>query len=480
MKKKRLNTNVPIIFQKLNEFDVKDTRFTTVKIWLMHLGKNLNGSYFDEEVTKKAIPSLANTPILTYIEDNSDGEKDCSDHREVLTVQNGECKIKYLGQAVGVIPETNNAKLESRVCDDGIERTFLTCEGLIWNKWTDIQDIMNRDVKKQQSMELHENYDGFFDEDELFHYTKFQFFGACILGKDVQPAMRSASVELQEFSYKNFAKEIQNKLEMFKEYMKESEEDNVGKTKYTLSNDQIYEILRKELAKRTITIEDWCGDKIETAEYCVSDLIVSENLAIVTDCKTWSYYYGIPYTITGDVAKLDYDSKKPYMRGDWKEIVGEDVNVTADFSKLKKEFDEIVKDFSSNLIKKTISKCNVTPTKEYKELQVKYSNLENENKKLSEFKSSRLKEDRKQAENELFSQYEELEDVKEFSELKNTSNKFQKLEDLEKELALLYVKNQRKFSKNSTEEKKTVKFQVEKTEDQDDGYGGLLNKYVEK
>lgn len=401
MDKKEISKNIPIMFQKLKEFDIRDTRFTKTKIWLMHLGENLNGSYFDEEATEKAIPSLANTPILTYIEDNSDGEKDCSDHREVLAVENGEYKIKYLGQAVGVIPETNNAKFENRVCDDGIERTFLTCEGLIWNKWNDIQDIMNRDVKKQQSMELHESYDGVLGEDGLFHFTKFKFFGACILGKDVQPAMRSASVELQEFSYKNFAKEIQSKLEMFKEYMKESEEDKMDKEK----------------------------------EKVVEEAIETKNET--TDEK----------------------------------VIKKEMNEAKETDIVEEKQENNIEEYS-----KTINSLS----KELKDLKQKYSNLEKENKELSEFKSSRLKEDRKQAENELFSQYEELKDVKEFNELKNTSDKFQKLEDLEKELALLYVKNQRKFSKESTEEKKTVKFQVEKTEEQDDGYGGLLNKYVEK
>lgn len=256
MDKKGISKNIPIMFQNLKEFDIKDTRFTKTKIWLMHLGENLNGSYFDEEATEKAIPSLANTPILTYIEDNSDGEKDCSDHREVLAVENGEYKIKYLGQAVGVIPETNNARFENRVCDDGIERTFLTCEGLIWNKWNDIQDIMNRDVKKQQSMELHESYDGVFGEDGLFHFTKFKFFGACILGKDVQPAMRSASVELQEFSYKNFAKEIQAKLEMFKEYMKESEEDKMDKEKEKVVEEEIIETKNEVTDEKEINKPD--------------------------------------------------------------------------------------------------------------------------------------------------------------------------------------------------------------------------------
>jgi hypothetical protein len=138
-----VNRNIPIIFQNLNHYDVEDTRFLKVKIWLMHTNENLNGSYFEKSVVEEAIPSLANTPILAYIEDNSDGEKDFSDHRQVLIKEDGEYKIKYIGQAIGTIPESNNAKFEMRLCDDGVEREFLTVEGLLWTKFDDPIDIMN-------------------------------------------------------------------------------------------------------------------------------------------------------------------------------------------------------------------------------------------------------------------------------------------------------------------------------------------------
>lgn len=412
MNKKEINKNIPIMFQKLKEFDIKDTRFTKTKIWLMHLGENLNGSFFEKESTKNAIPSLANIPILTYIEDNSDGEKDCSDHREILAVENGEYKIKYLGQAVGVIPETNNAKFESRICDDGIERVFLTCEGLIWNKWDDIQEIMNRDIKKQQSMELHENYEGVFDEDGLFHFTKFQFFGACILGKDVQPAMRSASIELQEFSYKNFAKEIKSKLEIFIEYMKEREENEMDKEKKKIGDEKIVEDKNKSTDEKAV------------------------------------------------------ETKKPAET-----IVEREIELTKETN--------IIREKQNCNVEEYIEKIN-SLQQEIEELKEENSALKEENEELSEFKSSRLKEDRKNAEEELFAQYKELENLKEYQKLKNTVDTFENLEDLEKELALLYVKNNKTFSKKVESEKQTVKFQIEKTEQKDDGYGGLLSKYREK
>ncbi|MFE6350965.1 hypothetical protein ACFVL3_20130, partial [Bacillus velezensis] len=81
---KTVDNYVPLLFQSLDSFETEDTRFLKVKIWLMHLGENLNGSYFNKEAVQAAIPSLANTPILSYIEENSDGDIDFSDHRMVL------------------------------------------------------------------------------------------------------------------------------------------------------------------------------------------------------------------------------------------------------------------------------------------------------------------------------------------------------------------------------------------------------------
>ena len=217
---KKVEKFIPLIFQKVQDYEANDTRFTKVKIWLMHLHENLNGSYFSKEVVTEAIPTLANTPILAFIEENSDGEIDFSDHRMVLVKKDGEISIKYLGQAIGVIPSDNNAHFETRLCDDGIEREFLVCEGLIWNKWDDPIDIFNRDVIKWQSMELHDDYEGYWGDDGLFHFTKFKFFGACALGKDVLPAMRNATIEAQ-FSYNDIFKDIQEKMEQFKVFFQE-------------------------------------------------------------------------------------------------------------------------------------------------------------------------------------------------------------------------------------------------------------------
>src|SRR5690625_1146590 len=240
-----------------------------VKIWLMHLGENLNGSYFSKEKVEKAIPTLANTPILAYVEDNSSGEKDFSDHRAEIVKEDGKYSYKYLCNGIGVIPESNNAKFETRVGDDGVERTYLTGEGLVWRKWDDPVDIFNRDIFKNQSMELSEKYTGEW-KDGLFHFDEFSFFGACALGEDVQPAMVNSSIELQ-YSLEGIQDEIQTKMEEIKtlfQNMSTIIDDQYTKDK---GGNAVDEIL-KMLEKYNTTLEDLQAKGINHEDFSLEEL----------------------------------------------------------------------------------------------------------------------------------------------------------------------------------------------------------------
>lgn len=218
---KELRT-IPVIFEKLDSVDITDTRFTRVKIKMMHLGLNLNNSIFTKEVVDAAIPTLYNTPILGYVERDKNGDKDFSDHRSVLTIDKKKISVTYKGSSYGVIPESCNPRYEKELCEDGIEREYLVVDGLIWTKIED-SDIFLRDEIKKQSMELDEDsLEGGFDKDKHFVFSKIVFYGACALGDNTTPAMIGASIDT------NFTlNEIKTKLEQFNFYFsKQSQTSN--------------------------------------------------------------------------------------------------------------------------------------------------------------------------------------------------------------------------------------------------------------
>jgi len=252
--------NLQVTFNKIKEYnDISaDTRFTEVLIKILSIGKNYNGSIFKQEVVQEAIPSLANIPILGFIEDNKEDEEDFSDHRIGLVDQNGKKVMRYLGNCYGVIPESfaNEAYFKEELCSDGIVRTYLFVKGLLFNKFDYVLDIFNKESEnKSQSMELDENYEGHFESDG-FVFDKFRFAGSCILGKGIQPAIIDSNITMNfSTNTKSVAEEIENKLNEFTKYFSKKEDIEIMAKKETIEQSnveveaQVAENFAKEVSK---------------------------------------------------------------------------------------------------------------------------------------------------------------------------------------------------------------------------------------
>lgn len=239
----KFSNSLPMSTQVLKTFESEenDLRFTKVKIWLMHLGENLNGSFFKKEVVEKAIPTLANTPIMGSIS-LIENRKDFLGHETDLVITD-EGNIKEINTTVpfGVIPEDNNAQFETRVGDDMIERVYLTVEGILWNKWDDAIEILyGKNGVTSQSMEISEDYKAYFDG-RILIFDEFKFYGACLLGSDIIPAMKNSTVELRfSANTKDFINEKMSQFEAIKFSLSEGGNtlSKKDKTKFDESEDQ--------------------------------------------------------------------------------------------------------------------------------------------------------------------------------------------------------------------------------------------------
>ncbi|MEW5569606.1 hypothetical protein ABGT17_13290 [Rossellomorea marisflavi] len=507
---KNVDNFVPVMFQKINKYEseAEDTRFLKVKIWLMHTEDNLNGSYFSKESVEKAIPSLSNTPILAYIEENADEETDFSDHRMVLVKKDGEFNIKYIGQAIGVIPSENNAQFETRLCDDGKEREFLTVDGLVWQKWDDPIDIFNRDSIKAQSMELHSDYKGEWNKETgLFHFTDFSFFGACALGKDVQPAMHSATIEAQFSSDKVFS-HIQSKMEQFKELfetkggqepmneklellkkysltedevsekgivldeysldelevkLKEfnTDEENPAQTDFALTGEQFTNELRNQIRAEKIKDEwDW-----EYSRYSYVDYKDQEVYAI--DRSDDRKVYGFAFTVDGDSIKVDFDSKKR-KKIEFVDYVEGDTALSLVTNEIA-EYD----------VKVATKKVEDSFTEDKAKVMEQYTNLEKEVVSLRTFKEEKLTEERKEAEEALFENFSAELSEEDMAEIKASSTEYT-IEQLEGQLYALVGKKKASFSKQVKKEKKFTKIPIEEQKDEPKAYNGVFERYLNK
>ena len=314
---KKSALSFPVMFERVEDIEGVDGRFTKVRIWLMHLGENFNGSVFEKDAVDNAIPTLEYIPIVAFIEDNKIGEKDCSNHRYIITRDEKGVRRKYMGNAYGVImsSEDNNAHYEERLCDDGETRTFLVVDGLIWNMFEDGSEIINRDLIKNQSMELWDDgvsIEGYEDENGLFHFTKFSFRAACILGNDYEPAMINSTVEVQ-FTMSDFVKNIQSELndkfiaftKMVNEKTNQGGIGTMSNTDFTQTVLQQFEDI-STLVREHETMRDRWGDSVP--RYYAVD--VQENEVIVIDRESGYNYFGFTFTINGDKPEIDFTSGK--------------------------------------------------------------------------------------------------------------------------------------------------------------------------
>lgn len=437
-----INKTFPIMFQKKDSFETNDTRFTNVTIWLMHLGENLNGSYFSKEVVTNSLPSLANTPILAYIEKNPNDEIDASDHRQVLVKEDGEFKIKYIGQAYGVIPESCNPRFQTRVCDDSIEREFLVVDGLCWSsKFEDIDTILKRDSIKSQSMELHEDVQGYFDKkDNLYHFTDFKFFGACMLSSFVNPAMHSSTIEVTNFSVDEFTKTVNSKMEEFKQYTISQKggnlmEDNIIEPVVEQSTDPIQPI--EEFATVITTTEDVSKVVTETIDqdsYKVEELKIEKTTIEVVD-----------------IQPIDNQPQDAMMTEEFavEETVVVVEPVIEPIVEPTENFEEKFKELEGK----------------FSQLEIQFNTLVEENNKLKEFKAVKENESLKMSIDEVTSQFA-LEES-EIAELKTKAyaKEISVEEYQEKLFALVGKKNFSKVEKVVVEEVITpLTFSLEATE----------------
>lgn len=460
--------SIPVMFQKLDEISNDDVRFTRVRIWLMHLGLNENACDFSKEVVDEAIPTLGYIPIVGYIDKNKLNEKDFSDHKYILTKDENGIKRKYVGHAYGVVlsNEDNNAHYEERLCDDGINRTFLVVDGLIWNQFEDSSEILNRDLIKSHSMELVDtddtNYlDGYEDENCVFHFTKITFRGACILGKDCEPAMLNSTIEVQ-FTVTDFANELQkeltDKLTTFTKLVNNKNnkggkdmpnlDDTTDKktgdektTDFSQTVNQLMADISNILAEHGTFVDRW-GDN--RTRFSLVD--IQENEVIVMDRKENYTTYGFPYTTEGDKPVIDFSNgkRKKITYADYEES---DIQTNDGRFDFVKEIEDIASTFSKkneeieNKLNTAISEKE-TIVSDFEKLKTDYEVIKPKYEDFCKKEQASIEEAVKAEKNTMFAKFDNyLSEVPEYIALKDKAEEMS-VSDIETQCSVLYTKKQ--------------------------------------
>ena len=462
-KVKKPALSFPVMFEKVKDFKAEDDRFTKVKVWLMHLGKNLNNSSFEKSVVDKAIPTLQYIPIMGFVEMNDDNEKDFSDHRYVITKDEKGVRRRYMGTPYGVIKSSddNNAHYEERLCEDGETRTFLVTEGIIWNVMEDGAEIFHRDLVKSQSMELYEkSIDGYEDDEGVFHFTEFSFRAACVLGDDVTPAMTGSTVEVQ-FTLSDFVKNIQDELnDKYTTFTKLIEVVNektnggveiMGNIDFTQTLLSQFEDISAQVRQQETFTDRW---GYECSRYHAVD--VQENEVIVVDAKNNYNYFGLSFTMNGDKAEIDFESakRKKLRYEDYEE--NSSIEGAFDFGKHISEIEDAafakveeanakvteaegkISEYETKVSEFETAKNEIE--EKYNQMSVEFEEMKPKYEDYVKAEQARMEAELEAQKNAEFAKYEEFfKDDVNFAELKEKKAE-KSIKEIESELAIMFAR----------------------------------------
>lgn len=472
-----------------------DSRFTPVKVWIAHTGKNLNKSYFSKELLESMIPSLKFIPIVGFIQSSETNKDDFAGHEERYIVTSNGVEVEYLGRMYGFIPEDNNARFEMKTVN-GVEREYLVADGIIVNKFAKAKEIIDRDSEKGQSMELvRESLDGYYEKkDDQFVITSADFEALCILGDSKIPAMTGGAIEKIQFTaikfelqelinelkleMKNekggnglditkfeellvnythvsteFAEELKGKLETF-----ETEESLVAvleeenKAQFALTIQAQIKFLRKEVETLEIYRDEY--GYVES-RYSFKDANFEAMEVYATDYKNWSDV-GFSFMAEGDGFKIDRESE---FKVAWQPVkLNETMSSNFEFAaELKNVYDLIsVKvDESKETLK---SEYEVQLETQKTEYETKVSELEGELTQLREYKQSI----ETQVKTDYVSAVENLTESEKADLIAQVDN--YSLEQLSDEVAKIVGKKSIKFSSESV---KVIEDTFTKTKEED-------------
>lgn len=171
-----------------------------------HIELNRNGSYISEETMTAALPTFQNRPILGHIIQKEDGTYDFSSHDMELIDDpwnEGEKRVRYIEQAIGIIPESCNAHLEY---DKEKDKTYVVVNGWIYEDYGNgAAEILKEKNGTKVSVELGVKKFSYNVEEKYLEIEDFTFLGVTALGEDIGEGMLGSNMQVNNFSNKQNA-----------------------------------------------------------------------------------------------------------------------------------------------------------------------------------------------------------------------------------------------------------------------------------
>ena len=484
-----------------------------------------HGLYMDEECLSTIGNSVHLKPILCAYETDDEGNKSDFKGHEIeyqITRDGKTVTIKkiYIEQPVGVLENTN---FQVQAING---ENWVTCDGYLYKEYCEdsVRILEESDGEKAVSIEftILDGYDG---DDDLYHVTNIHFLGVTLLGESHTPAIDGANcvnfTQEQTVLFATQYSKIVDSVNKFNEIKggklmakkkkkcslcsidfetdKEFLEGEAiqcencvklefEKQEFAKSNQAIAVAIREVVSNYEVQITNRWGETYSRQKYYVEDVIIADNIVICEDNECYYAYYGIPFTMEGDKAVLDFENAKRYIKGDWRLYEG-DVTEIPTNTIFAKDIEEVVEKLEAE------TKAKEGIELELKDIKVKFTDLSTDNEanvleleRLKAFEAKILEEAKEKEVDSVINEFTALKDVDGFDELIKDKMNLSK-EDLENKLKVLAYDNgitlSKKANKKPAKESSLIKTNVNTFSNDDlteaeKRYGVSVKRFLDK
>lgn len=208
-----LMVHVPGEFKEENSmnFSSDDTEgLLPVTLQSCHIYENRNGSYISKSTMQNALSTFSNKPILGHIIQKDDGSYDFDSHNMEMVDDpwnEGEQRVHYIEQPIGIVPESCNARLEY---DKEKKKTYVVVDGWIFEDYGNgAAEIIKEKGGTKVSVELGVKEFSYNSKKKRLEIEEFVFMGVTALGEHVGEGMLGSNMQLSDFCHSDIS-EMQN------------------------------------------------------------------------------------------------------------------------------------------------------------------------------------------------------------------------------------------------------------------------------
>ena len=488
----------PIVVSVPGNFDEAENDMPGMlglKLKVCHTLLNRNGSFISEQNMKNAMPTLKYRPILAYIHELPDGNKDFFAHNVEFTEdENGDTQVVYLEKQVGCFT-AEDPWLEY---DAEMDKTYVVAYAVIPEEYTETADIIRRKNGTKVSCELVINELAYNAKEKYLDLTDFYFGATTLLGCDengneISEGMLGARADITDFCHKEPVFEPQDKLietleklnntlSSFNKNTEEGGDEKMDNVENIVVEEELEATTEEDVAEETETIEETHSEEETTVEETstseendesAEEEKFTKNFAV--ELSHGDIQYAL-YNLIGQYEEEDNDwyyirdvyDNYFYMQG-WftnkiyklgYSVDGENVALEGDRQEM---FELIVSESEKMAVEKM--------REDYASLEAKYNELKS-------FKDQYDADQVKAEKDAVFAsaEYDEIRESDEFKHLVNESEKYA-VDELKVKADLLFAASmKKKFSFEAKPEKKnsvSMNFNAE-PDKKKQAYGGLF------